>query len=51
MALQATVGNISFQNQSLNLTGDGGITIIAGKSIVFATNADFTTPQKVVAEW
>jgi filamentous hemagglutinin family protein len=46
VVLEATDGNISFQNQSLTLTGDGGITIIAGKSIVFATNADFTTPSK-----
>ena len=45
MKLEATVGNISFQNQSLTLTGDGDITIIAGKSIVFATSADFITPS------
>jgi hypothetical protein len=45
VVLKATDGNISFQNQSLTLTGDGGITIIAGKSIVLATSADFTTPS------
>ena len=46
VTLEATAGNISFQNQSFTLSGDGDISIIAGKSIVFATNADFTTPSK-----
>jgi hypothetical protein len=45
VTLQATAGNISFQNQTLNLKGDGSITIVAGGSLVFATNADFTTPS------
>jgi filamentous hemagglutinin family protein len=45
VTLQATDGNISFQNQTLNLKGDGSITIVAGRNLVFATNADFTTPS------
>jgi len=44
--LVASAGNISFQNQSLTLSGDGSINIVAGRSLVFATSADFTTPSK-----
>ena len=43
--IEATQGNLSFANQSLNLDGDGSLRVVAGENLILATTPDTTTPE------